>query len=57
MTDSAVTEQGKNLGSGRKGHGQAIHAVAQPGRWWAVVEHMAQVPAAAPAMHLFTQHA
>ena len=34
----------------------AVHAVAQAGRLGAVVEHVAQMPAAAPAVHLGARH-
>src|SRR6476659_7113342 len=35
----------------------AVHAVAEPGGWRAVVEHVAEMAAAAAAMDLITHHA
>src|SRR5262244_1052664 len=40
----------------RELHGDAVHAVALAGGWRAVVEHVAEMAAAAPAMHLGAQH-
>ena len=42
---------------GLKRHGEAVHAVAQPGRLRPVIEDVAQMPAAAAAMHGGAVHA
>src|SRR6476659_2841551 len=50
-TDDAST------GSGRpEDHGNAVHAVAKARGLWPVVEHVAEVPAAASAEHLGARH-
>src|SRR5271166_1269194 len=37
-------------------HRRAVHAIALPGRAWAVVEHVAEMAAAPAAMHLGARH-
>ena len=44
-------------GGGLEGHGNSVHAVAQACYLGAVVEHVAEMPAATAAMDLYADHA
>jgi len=42
---------------GLEGHGDAVHAVAQPRRLWPIIENMAKMTATPVAVHFGTVHA